>query len=177
MKKSTVEQIKDLIVAIGNRQVGNTTLMMKGTSNYDRPYGVISHSAEYAEDLMTGSNPGLGKGFTIDDLDAIKETQIPVLIDNAALAYFLEKIVKDMEESITKEDAKKLMNPIMEMAEIYQDRSHQLEESVLSYMLCPWWAPGRRREMKEEMLEKIKGFHGSKKLNKIFDNFRNNLNE
>jgi len=31
--------------------------------------------------------------------------------------------------------------------------------------------------MKDEMLEKIKGFHGSKKLNKILDNFRNNLNE
>jgi hypothetical protein len=100
-----------------------------------------------------------------------------VLIDNAALKNFLETVVRDMENSITKEDAKKLMNPIMEMAEIYQDRSHQLEQSVLSYMLCPWWAPGRRREMKDEMLEKIKGFHGSKKLNKIFDNFRNNLNE
>jgi len=177
MKKSTIDQIKDLIVAIGNRQVGNTTLLMKGSENYDRPYGVISHSAEYAEDLMTGNKAGLGKGFTIDDLDSIKETQIPVLIDNAALAHFLEKVVRDMEDSITKEDAKKLMNPIMEMAEIYQDRSHQLEQSVLSYMLCPWWAPGRRREMKDEMLEKIRGFHGSKKLNKIFDNFRNNLNK
>ena len=177
MKKSTIERIKDLIIAIGNRQVGNTTLMIKGTENYDRPYGVISHSEEYAEDLMTGGKSGLGKGFTIDNLDAIKETQIPVLIDNAALAHFLERVVRDMEDSITKEDVNKLMNPIREMAEIYQDRSHQLEESVLNYMLCPWWAPGRRREMKDEMLEKIKGFHGSKKLNKILDNFRNNLNE
>lgn len=175
MKKPTIDKIKDLIIAIGNRQVGNTTLMMKGTENYDRPYGVISHSVEYAEDLLSRNKSELGKGFSINDLDAIKETQIPVLIDNAALVHFLESVVKDMENSITKEDAKKLMDPIMEMAEIYQDRSHQLEQSVLSYMLCPWWAPGRRREMKDEMLEKIKGFHGSKKLNKIFDNFRNNL--
>jgi hypothetical protein len=177
MKKTTVEKIKDLIVAIGNRQAGNTTLLMKGTENYDRPYGVISHSAEYAEDLLSKNKTGLGKGFAINDLDAIKETQIPVLIDNAALKNFLETVVRDMENSITKDDAKKLMDPIMEMAEIYQDRSHQLEQSVLSYMLCPWWAPGRRREMKNEMLEKIKGVHGSKKLNKIFDNFRSNLNE
>ena len=175
MKKPTIDKIKDLIIAIGNRQVGNTTLMIKGTENYDRPYGVISHSVEYAEDLLSRNKSGLGKGFSINDLDAIKETQIPVLIDNAALKNFLESVVKDMENSITKEDAKKLMDPIMEMAEIYQDRSHQLEQSVLSYMLCPWWAPGRRREMKDEMLEKIRGFHGSKKLNKIFDNFRNNL--
>jgi hypothetical protein len=177
MKKPTIDRIKDLIIAIGNRQVGNTTLMMRGTENYDRPYGVISYSVEYSEDILAKSKHGLGKGFSINDLDAIKETQIPVLIDNAALVIFLESIVKDMENSITKEDAKKLMDPIMEMAEIYQDRSHQLEQSVLSYMLCPWWAPGRRREMKDEMLEKIKGFHGSKKLNKIFDNFRNNLKE
>jgi hypothetical protein len=175
MKKPTIDKIKDLIIAIGNRQVGNTTLMMKGTENYDRPYGVISHSVEYSEDLLSRNKSELGKGFSINNLDAIKETQIPVLIDNAALVHFLESVVKDMENSITKEDAKKLMDPIMEMAEIYQDRSHQLEQSVLSYMLCPWWAPGRRREMKDEMLEKIKGFHGSKKLNKIFDNFRNNL--
>jgi hypothetical protein len=177
MKKPTIDRIKDLIIAIGNRQVGNTTLMMKGTENYDRPYGIISHSVEYSEDLLSKNKTGLGKGFAISNLDKIKETQIPVLIDNAALVNFLENVASDMENSITKEDAKKLMDPIMEMAEIYQDRSHQLEESVLSYMLCPWWAPGRRREIKNEMLEKIKGFHGSKKLNKIFDNLRNNLKE
>jgi hypothetical protein len=31
--------------------------------------------------------------------------------------------------------------------------------------------------MRDEMLEKINGFHGSKKLNKIFDNFRNDIKE
>ena len=166
----TINKLKMLLSAVGQRQVGHTTLMKKGVENYDREFGVIAHNMQAAQEILDVSGSKSGKAFSISNLN-VQGFRIPFVIDNGSLSVLLEEVISVMENSLTYEEIRKLTNPIMEMVEIYQERTHKLELLVLDRIKCNWWEFSKKARLDKEMLETITESNKDSRLDEIFNKF------
>jgi hypothetical protein len=78
---------------------------------------------------------------------------------------------KIMEDSLTYEEIRELTNPIMEMCEIYQRRSHKLEMLVIDYIKCSWWNFRAKVNLEKEILKAITEANQDSRLDGIFEKF------
>ena len=63
------------------RQVGHTTLMKRGISNYERKKLVMVHNMSYGRDLRIPKN----EIVTLNSLDRLRGNDLPLAIDNGTL--------------------------------------------------------------------------------------------
>ena len=166
----TINKLKMLLPAVGQRQVGHTTLIKKGVENYDREFGVIAHNKKYAEEIIDISGSKLGKPFSISNLNA-QGSSMPFVIDNGTLSVLLEEVISVMENSLTYEEIRKLTNPIMEMVEIYQARTHRIELLTLDRIKCKWWEFSKKARLDKEICETITESNKDSRLDEIFEKF------
>jgi hypothetical protein len=166
----TINKLKMLLSAVGRRQVGHTTLIKKGVENYDREFGVIAYNKKYAEEIIDTSGSKLGKPFSISNLN-VQGFRIPFVIDNGALSVLLEEVISVMENSLTYEEIRKLTNPIMEMVEIYQARTHRIELLTLDRIKCKWWEFSKKARLDKEICETITESNKDSRLDEIFEKF------
>jgi hypothetical protein len=168
----TINKLKMLLSAVGQRQVGHTTLMKKGVENYDRKFGLIAHNMKAAQDILDTSGSKLGKAFSLSKLgNNFHGLGMPYVIDNGALSILLEEVISVMEDSLTYEEIRKLTNPIMEMVEIFQERSHKLELLVLNRIKCNWWEFSKKTRLDKEILETMIESNKDSRLDEIFEKF------
>jgi hypothetical protein len=166
----TINKLKMLLSAVGQRQVGHTTLIKKGIENYDREFGVIAHNTQAAQEIIDTSGSKLGKAFPISNLN-VQGSSMPFAIDNGSLSILLEEVINVMEDSLTYEEIRKLTDPIMEMVEIFQERAHKLELLVLNRIKCNWWEFSKKARLDKEMLETITESNKDSRLDEIFEKF------
>ena len=168
----TINKLKMLLSAVGQRQVGHTTLMKKGVENYDRKFGLIAHNMQSAQDILDTSGSKLGKAFSLSKLGSnFHGFSMPYVIDNGALSILLEEVINVMEDSLTYEEIRKLTNPIMEMVEIYQERTHKLELLVLDRIKCNWWEFSKKARLDKVILETMTEANNDSRLDEIFNKF------
>jgi hypothetical protein len=170
-----IEKLRNLNYFLGKRQVGHTTLMKKGVENYDREFGVIAHNKNSAESIIKEAKSEFGKSFSIQNLRSARKTaqglSIPFVIDNSALSQLIDETILVMEDSLTYEEIKKLTAPIMEMCEIYQERSHKLEMLIIDYIKCSWWNFRAKVNLEKEILKAITEANQDSRLDEIFKKF------
>ena len=162
----------DLLKAIrsligGLRGVGNTSLMRRGTDNYDREFFVISHSREYSEELLRGSK--YGKAKTLYDINSLQGYSVPVVIDHHVLASSIANAINDIEkknEHISQMNI--TIDKLMTITEYYQDRSHNIEDLALKLVLCRWWQFSKKKRLRNELLNKIMNYTQSPSIEELF---------
>ena len=168
----TINKLKMLLSAVGQRQVGHTTLMKKGVENYDRKFGLIAHNMQSAQEILDTSGSKLGKAFSLSNpSNNFRGLSMPFAIDNGSLSFLLEEVINVMEDSLTYEEIRKLTNPIMEMVEIFQERTHKLELLVLNRIKCNWWEFSKKARLDKEMLETMIESNKDSRLDEIFEKF------
>ena len=67
---------------LSSRQVGHTTLMKRGVSNYERKKLVLVHNMSYGRDLGVPKN----ETITPNSLDRLRGCDVPLAIDNGTLS-------------------------------------------------------------------------------------------
>lgn len=87
---------------MSSRQAGHSTLIKKGTENYDRPFLVLAHTIEGGKDL--GFKPT--NIVSIHCLDRLRGASRPLIIDNGAMTELLIDTI--MRIDTLKEENKKL---------------------------------------------------------------------
>lgn len=98
------KQLEDLIYYyMATRAVGHTTLLKKGTDNYDKPYCVLTHNTE------AGSVLGFDRKniITLNSLDRLRGSARPMAIDNGAMIELLINAIMRIEN--LEEENKKLL--------------------------------------------------------------------
>jgi hypothetical protein len=190
-KEKTIKKLKSLVMVLSHRQVGHTTLMRVGIQNYDRPFGVIGHNKDLANSLLIGSRDKLGKSFTISNLEnsinSIISEGLPIAIDHAALVNEILDAVTLLEDAPSEEEVRSLvakavlevrenqkdvLSALMEMVEIYQDRTISTESLALDYVLCPWWKISKKWKIRKDLLKTITESNQSQRLYDIFKSLK-----
>jgi hypothetical protein len=166
-----IEKLRNINYVLGQRQVGHTTLMKKGVENYDREFGVIAHNKNSAESIIKDAKSEFGKSFSIQNLGSARGLSMPFVIDNYALGQLIDETILVMEDSLTYEEIKKLTAPIMEMCEIYQERSHRLEILLMDHIKCNWWNFRAKVNLEKEILKAITEANQDSRLDEIFKKF------
>jgi hypothetical protein len=182
-KEKVLENLKFLLSVFGQRQVGHTTLLLNGTKNYDRSFGVISHKMDFSNEILNMSNNPLGKAFSINNLSALAGYRIPVTMDNAAWSRILNEVIHVIENStdnsIFHETIKKereevaksfseIIAGLMEISQIYQERTHITESLILDYLLCKPWQFFKGRKIRKQIIEQISKSNKEKRIPEIF---------
>jgi predicted AAA+ superfamily ATPase len=170
-----INKLRNLNYVLGQRQVGHTTLMKKGVENYDREFGVIAHNKNSAESIIKDSKSKFGKSFSIRDLKSVRGFKMPFIVDNYVLNQLIDQVILVMEDSLTYEEIKKLTAPIMEMAEIYQERTHRIESLIIDYMQCNWWKFSAKIKLEKEILKTMIEANEDSRLDEIFKRFEQKI--
>ena len=72
---------------VSSRQVGHTTLMKRGTSNFEQKKRVIVHNMSYGRDLGVPKN----EIVTLNSLERLRGCDLPLAIDNCSLTTIFTK--------------------------------------------------------------------------------------
>jgi hypothetical protein len=75
-----------------HRQVGQTTAMINGVANYDKPFFVLGGTFRSALDICKKSQNKNAKPISIDNLSSLRGSDSPILIDGFAVTSEIEKI-------------------------------------------------------------------------------------
>jgi len=73
----------------------------------------------------------------------------------------------------TYEEIEKLIDPIVEMVKIYQERTHKIELLSLDLIKCSWWKFSKRSRLDKEIRETITESNKDSRLDEIFEKFVN----
>ena len=195
-RERSLNRIRSLIMILGHRQVGHTTLLRDGVKNYDRPFAVIAHDTDFANHLLIGSKAGLGKAFSMNSLsnhiNSIIGSQLPIAIDHATLVNELGLVLSLVEDSISNDDAEKMVKEavnkskefqsdvikaLMDMSEIYQERTINIEALAMDYALCPWWRFSKKSKIKIKILHMIRENNTDPRLPSIFESIRDQVSK
>jgi len=78
-----IKQVLEELTAyyLTSRQVGHTTLMKRGTSNYEQKKLVMVHNMSYGRDLGLLKN----EVVSLHSLDRLRGSDLPLAIDNGTL--------------------------------------------------------------------------------------------
>lgn len=165
--------LENLSMLWGTRQIGNTTLTKEGTKNYDREFGLVSHTKGFAQDILSTS-PGKGKPYSIDNLDLLKGEKMPIVVDHAAMVNVIRDTlhhlnnsmpIAQVHEEIEKESRRRVnlvvdkyvsvIDKLTRLTEIYQERSHKVERLFLDLSILHWWQISERKKIKKQIIDTI----------------------
>jgi hypothetical protein len=165
--------LENLSMLWGTRQIGNTTLTKEGTKNYDREFGLVSHTKGFAQDILSTS-PGKGKPYSIDNLDLLKGEKMPIVVDHAAMVNVLRDTlhhlnnsmpIAQVHEEVEKESRRRVnlvvdkyvsvIDKLTRLTEIYQERSHKVERLFLDLSILHWWQISERKKIKKQIIDTI----------------------
>ncbi len=153
-REFTAKKLVELILLLNDRQVGNTTLMRKGTDNYDRKFAIVAKTQDNAKDLTENKNALFFSLGNLNDLN--KGYHLPIAIDHTALSALVSQAVDYILSSYSEEDLNERVDPVMKLAELYQERCHKIERLSTDYAFCPWWMFGKRIKLRNKIKEHIK---------------------
>ena len=103
-KMKIKKQLEDLLYYyMATRATGHTTLLKKGTDNYDKPYCVLTHDTQ-AGDTLGFNQKNL---VTLNSLDRLRGSSRPLAIDNGAMTELLISAIMRIEN--LEEENKKLI--------------------------------------------------------------------
>lgn len=169
-----IHSLRQLLDVIGTRQVGHTTLMKKGTDNYDKEFGVVGLSTDQAKQLV-GENRDIVIPASLKSLGRFEGMKIPVAIDNSVWYTVISNVIGILENSMLKEDIRKITDNLMVLVEVYQERSHKIELAIVDYILCPFWHLPRKTKIKKEIVDLIYESNNDRRLEYAFKNLGFNL--
>jgi len=109
---------------MSTRAVGHTTLLKRGTNNYDKPFFVLTHNTEAGNALKFWPK----NIISLHNLDRLRGSNRPLTIDNGAMIEILSdalfrietqegqiKTLKDKKQTIITFGKKKLVQKIEEL--------------------------------------------------------------
>jgi len=175
-RKREVLELRAIIKAIGERNVGHTTLMKYGTLHYDREFVVIGQTQEYAKQLLIGSKKDLGKAFSIENLRSMDAVDLPIAIDHNAMTCKLKKTAEILESCYDGQEVREITVPLLQLAETYQEHLIELNKMISDYLKCVYpWDYFRKIRIKRELIEKMMASLIDKKLDFIFQELKMKL--
>jgi hypothetical protein len=170
----TVNTLKTLLAFWKTRQVGNTTLMKEGLKNYNRDFALVSHTKGFAKEILETGCSDKGKPFSMDDLQTLIGSKIPVAVDHAVMVGLLEDTLHHIINSVPIDKHNKeiesesrrrvevvtrkyvsIVDKLTRLAEIYQERSHKVERLFLDLSILHWWEIRERKRIKKEIIDVI----------------------
>ena len=88
-----------------SRQVGHTTLMKRGISNYEHRKLVMVHNMSYGRDLRVRNN----ELVTPNSLDRLRGNDLPLVIDNGVLSEIFREAFQEYTRLESQRDAHRAM--------------------------------------------------------------------
>jgi hypothetical protein len=178
--------LNNLLLLWGTRQIGNTTLAREGTKNYDREFGLISHTKGFAQDILSVSS-GKGKPYSIDHLEAIIGEKMPIIVDHAAMVNVLKDVLHHLNNSmpidqvhqeIERESTRKVnlvtdkyvsvIDKLTRLTEIYQERSHKVERLFLDLTILHWWQFKEKKKLRKQIIDIIMESNSNELIPELF---------
>jgi hypothetical protein len=152
------EILRELQYYLSIRQTGKTTLLKKGIDEYPYYHWIVVPTIEYGKKMIIPSNK-LHKLVSLDDIGSgngskIRGTQQAMIIDQEANLQIFTKSLKEIERLETENDTIiKLLNEIVDLVEMLQDDSHQLQNHMMSGLRIPFWNLVERWKHKKRSIE------------------------
>jgi hypothetical protein len=135
---TTIDKIKGLISAISKRGIGHTELMKRGIIHYDRPFAIITNTADSAKQLARESE--YAKPITLNNLDQLVGTDLPVAIDHYQVQELLQSaLIEITDRDFQIERMSDIQEKMMTLVELYQKRAHEIESISMDLLTCKWW--------------------------------------
>jgi len=155
------ERLDLLISCLSKRNMAQTVLKRRGTDNYEFKYILLAEEIRIANSIVGHSdNPGIPA--TMSDLkEKMGDKAIPISLDHEFLLNEFIRINSILKESTQLKNAISLAESLQDLIELYQNRSHQIENKVRDYLICPWWMPLTKRKLKLEIIDLMKPDKGN----------------
>jgi hypothetical protein len=198
-RKKLVDQLDKLVLLLSSRGVGHTKLMFDGISNYEGKYVIVGNTLSDARRQLEISGVDVNNAKIYSIGSRIPITQLPVAIDNSVLHLILYSALQHLKNSISEKEANDLiaervavieknqekkismvastlnndiLNDVMEIAEIYQDRSHLIESLTIDYLSCNWWEFTKKSNLKNRIIKESADAYTSDRLDLIFAKYK-----
>lgn len=132
-----------------NQQVGNTTLLLEGARNYDRPFYILGWSQDHATEKCEGIPNA--KPMSIQEIESFMGTNEPIAIDSDVIAWLMGKMAYEFdrmelqlerERLKTKQDVSKystVANELMTKVEDQQKVLINRGELLMNIGKMSWW--------------------------------------
>lgn len=145
--------LKELQYYLSIRKTGKTTLLKKGVDEYPFYHWILVPNIEYGKNIITPSNK-LHKLVSLNNLENIRGTHQAMIIDQEAnlqiFSMALSEIEK-LEEQNQKQNG--LMHEITDLAEMYQDDLHQIQNHMMDGLRIPFWNISAKIRYKKKSME------------------------
>jgi hypothetical protein len=198
-RKKLVDQLDKLVLLLSSRGVGHTRLMFDGISNYKGKYVIVGNTLSDARRQLEISGVDVNNAKIYSIGSRIPITQLPVAIDNSVLHLILHSALQHLKNSISEKEANDLiaervavieknqekkismvastlnndiLNDVMKIAEIYQDRSHLIESLTIDYLSCNWWEFTKKSNLKNRIIKESADAYTSDRLDSIFAKYK-----
>lgn len=147
------EILKELQYYLSIRKTGKTTLLKKGIDEYPYYHWIVVPTIEYGKTMVIPSNK-LHRLVSLDNLQNVRGTHQAMIIDQEANLEIFTKSLQEIERLETENDTiTKLLNEIVDLAEMLQDDSHQLQNHMMSGLRIPFWNLVERWKHKKRSIE------------------------
>jgi hypothetical protein len=147
------EILKELQYYLSIRQTGKTTLLKKGIDEYPYYHWIVVPTIGYGKRMIIPSNK-LHQLVSLDTIGKVRGTHQAMIIDQEANLEIFTKSLKEIERLETENDKiTKLLNEIVDLAEMLQDDSHQLQNHMMSGLRIPFWNLVERWKHKKRSIE------------------------
>jgi hypothetical protein len=198
-RKKLVDQLDKLVLLLSSRGVGHTKLMFDGISNYEGKYVIVGNTLSDARRQLEISGVDVNNAKIYSIGSGVPIAQLPVAIDNSVLHLILSSALQHLKNSISEKEANDLiaervavieknqekkismvastlnndiLNDVMEIAEIYQDRSHLIESLTIDYLSCNWWEFTKKSNLKNRIIKESADAYTSDRLDLIFAKYK-----
>jgi len=171
-------KVRMLILSLTRRNVGNTTLMVEGTKNYDRPFNIIVENPDYGYDLYGQSNSNKNlKIATIDEgLQQVLNSSRPLAIDHSTLAKVLTELTDDYARLLQRLSASTdSVNQLFKVCLLYQHRANRLDELLMQRFSCKWYDLIQKSMIMIELEELVNGSDNEKEIEVEFAKLKQTL--
>lgn len=159
------EKLRTIINVMRRRQVGNTTLMKKGTDSYERPFLLLSHKLDFSKYVLDTSENGKPVSMQSVEKALAGIGDVPVAIDHVVVQQLLEESLSVVEKY---DAAAKLSKDLMEIVEFFQEHTHALEALSMKRQLCAPWDFSRKIQLDKEIMALISDHYEKKVIENKF---------
>lgn len=105
--------LKDVYHALQVRAVGHTTVMLRGTENYDMPFFLVAHTNAYARELKHLSRNKNAIPISIHEIEQVRGTRKPIVFDHWTIQLILQQYMKDIENKNSRIAALQFANDML----------------------------------------------------------------
>jgi hypothetical protein len=151
--KKIKDILRELQYYLSIRKIGKTTLLKKGVDDYPFYHWIVVPTIEYGKNIITPSNK-LHKLVSLNSLENIRGTQQAMIIDQEAnLQIFSMALseIEQLEEQNRKQNG--FMHEITDLAEMYQNDLHQIQNHMLDGLQIPFWNISAKIQHQKKSME------------------------